>query len=149
MKNKLCELSIKYKPKAKRKEFPFIKSSSDAFDFIWEYLDQDLLAAKEEFWAIYLNRANKVKGVLKVSSGGVTATVVDVKIILATALKSLSSGIILVHNHPSGSLKASEADKITTKKVKDAGKVMDIEVLDHLILSPEGKYLSFADEGIK
>jgi DNA repair protein RadC len=101
----------------------------------------------EEFWVLYLNNANKVIAKNQLSKGGMTGTVVDVRIIFKSALESGAVGIVLCHNHPSGNLKPSEADKEITKKVKTAGKSLDIIVLDHIIVTQNG-YYSFADEGI-
>lgn len=101
----------------------------------------------EEFWVLYFNNANKVIAKNQLSKGGMTGTVVDVRIIFKSALESGAVGILLCHNHPSGNLKPSEADIEITKKVKTAGKSLDINVLDHLIITQNG-YYSFADEGI-
>lgn len=101
----------------------------------------------EEFWVLYLNNANKVIAKNQLSKGGMTGTVVDVRIIFKSALESGAVGILLCHNHPSGNLKPSEADIEITKKVTTAGKSLDINVLDHLIITQNG-YYSFADEGI-
>jgi len=101
----------------------------------------------EEFWVLYLNNANKVIAKNQLSKGGMTGTVVDVRIIFKSALESGAVGILLCHNHPSGNLKPSEADIEITKKIKTAGKSLDINVLDHLIITQNG-YYSFADEGI-
>jgi len=101
----------------------------------------------EEFWVLYLNNANKVIAKNQLSKGGMTGTVVDVRIIFKSALESGAVGILLCHNHPSGNLKPSEVDIEITKKVKTAGKSLDINVLDHLIITQNG-YYSFADEGI-
>lgn len=121
-----------------------IASSRDAYDVV----KADLLdIAHEEFWIVLLNRANKVIKKSQISQGGVAGTVADPKIIFKIALEELASGIILAHNHPSGNLTASQADLDLTKKLKDAGKLLDIQVLDHLIIAGQ-KYFSFADEGI-
>jgi len=101
----------------------------------------------EEFWIIYLNNSNKVIEQFQISKGGITGTLVDVRITLKKALEVGAVSIILVHNHPSGNLKASEADKMLTKKLKTAGESLDIKVLDHIIVT-EKSYLSFADEGM-
>lgn len=101
----------------------------------------------EEFWVLMLNRSNRVIDKQMVSQGGVSGTVIDVRIILKAAVERLSSAIILCHNHPSGNLQASDADRTITKKIKEAGALMDIPVLDHVIIGNE-KYFSFADEGI-
>ncbi|MDX1761604.1 MAG: DNA repair protein RadC [Christiangramia sp.] len=101
----------------------------------------------EEFWILYLNNSNKVIEQFQVSKGGITGTLVDVRITLKKALELGAVSIILAHNHPSGSLKASEADKQLTKKLKTAAESLDIKVLDHIIVT-EKSYLSFADEGM-
>jgi DNA repair protein RadC len=101
----------------------------------------------EEFWIIYLNNANKVIYKTQLSKGGMTGTVVDVRIVFKTALEHNAVGMILVHNHPSGTLNASEADKQVTRQLKTAGHSLDIKVLDHVIIT-EKEYFSFADAGI-
>lgn len=103
---------------------------------------------REEFNILYLNRANRVKGLFRLSRGGITGTVADGRILFAVALKTLATGIILSHNHPSESLKPSDTDIDLTLKLKEAGKLLDIIILDHLILTPHSGYYSFADEGI-
>lgn len=100
----------------------------------------------EEFWILLLNRANKVIIKHQVSKGGVTGTVVDPKMVFKKAVDCMASGIILCHNHPSGNLTPSEADISLTRKLTDAGRLLDIQVLDHIIIAGE-KYYSFADEG--
>lgn len=125
-------------------EKPKITNSRDAF----EILKPDLLDIQhEEFWVLLLNRANRVIRKHQISQGGVSGTVADPKIIFKSALNDLASGIILAHNHPSGNLTASQADIDLTKKLKDAGKLLDIQVLDHVIVAGQ-KYYSFADEGM-
>ena len=120
-----------------------IKSSRDIYELIYPLIS-DL--HYEEFWVLYLNKANKIIEKEKVSTGGLSGTVVDVKIILRNALQKLSSGIIFVHNHPSGNLQPSDADISITKKLKDAAKLLEITVLDHLIIGDKN-YYSFADNG--
>jgi len=101
----------------------------------------------EEFWVLYLNNSNKVIYKSQLSKGGITGTVVDVRLIFKTALEQNAISIILTHNHPSGKLQASDADKEITKKLKVAGEQLDIKVLDHIIITETG-YYSFQDEGI-
>ncbi|MFK2821221.1 DNA repair protein RadC [Flavobacteriaceae sp. LMIT009] len=101
----------------------------------------------EEFWIIYLNNSNKVLQKQQLSKGGISGTLVDVRLVMKTALDLVATGLILVHNHPSGTLKPSEADKQLTQKLKQAAKSLDIKVLDHLIIT-EKAYFSFADETI-
>jgi DNA repair protein RadC len=100
----------------------------------------------EEFWVLFMNNSNKVLHKLLLSKGGLTGTVVDVRIIFKKALECLATGIILCHNHPSGNLVASRADKEITLKIKNGAVSLDIKVLDHLIIT-EKAYFSFADEG--
>lgn len=101
----------------------------------------------EEFWVIYLNKANKILSIEPISKGGVTGTVADVKIIFKKAIELLASSIILAHNHPSGNLTPSIADRDLTRKMRETGKIMEIEVLDHIIVAETG-YYSFADNGM-
>ena len=101
----------------------------------------------EEFWIIYLNNSNKVISKAQLSKGGITGTLVDVRIVFKTALEMGATGLILCHNHPSGTLIPSDADKQITKKLKLAGDSLEIKVLDHLIVT-ETSYFSFVDEGI-
>ena len=101
----------------------------------------------EEFWMLMLNRSNTIVKKELVSRGGVTGTVVDARIIFKSAVENLASGVILCHNHPSGNLKPSDADIKLTKNLSEAGKVLEIPVLDHVIISENG-YFSFADEGM-
>lgn len=125
-------------------EKPKIGGSIDAY----ELLKSDLLdIPHEEFWVILLNRANRVVKKYQISQGGVAGTVADPKIIFKVALEELASGIILAHNHPSGNLTASQADVDLTKKLAAGGRLLEIQVLDHLIIAGQ-KYFSFADEGL-
>ena len=101
----------------------------------------------EEFWVLYLNNSNKVIYKAQLSKGGITGTVVDIRIIFKMAFEQNATGLILSHNHPSGKLIASEADLKITKRIKEAGQTLEIQVLDHLIIT-ENSYLSFQDEGI-
>ena len=123
---------------------PQIMSSVQAY----EYMKGDLLdQPHEEFWIVLLKRNNEIIGKEVISKGGVSGTMVDAKILFKKALAALASSIILVHNHPSGNLKPSNADITLTKKLKEAGNTLDIQVVDHLIIAGES-YLSFADQGL-
>jgi len=121
-----------------------ITSSRDIFEVL-----HPLLADKphEEFWILMLNRANKVIDKMFISSGGLTGTVADVRMIFNHAIKSHATSIVLSHNHPSGNLSPSQSDIDLTKKMVRAGETLDIKVLDHLIIG-ENQYYSFADEGM-
>lgn len=123
---------------------PQIRSSKDVSD-IFQPILSDLL--HEEFWILFLNRSNKVISKMKLSQGGVSGTVTDVRMIMKHAVECLASGIIVCHNHPSGNLNPSESDSKITQKIKEAGNLMDIQLLDHLIISDK-EYYSFADNGI-
>jgi DNA repair protein RadC len=121
-----------------------ITSSKDAFEYFQPIL-VDL--NHEEFWVMLLDRGNKILESYRISQGGISGTVIDVRLILKNAIEKLSSALILCHNHPSGTLVASEADLRITHKIKDAAELMDISVLDHIILG-QNDYLSLADEGM-
>lgn len=125
-------------------EKPRVVTSSDVAA-IFKPLLSDL--PHEEFWVLLLNRNNLLIDKMLVSQGGLSGTIIDVRIILKMALEKLACSIILCHNHPSGNLNPSEADKEITTKIKEAGKHMDIPVLDHLIIANDD-YFSFADEGL-
>lgn len=100
----------------------------------------------EEFWVVYLNNSNKIIYKTQLSKGGITGTVVDIRLIFKMAFEQNATALILAHNHPSGKLIASDADRIITKKIKEAGQILEIQVLDHIIITENG-YLSFQDEG--
>ena len=148
MKNKVNEIKVSYKEKIKTSKSDAIKSSEDAAKLLIENWDTDTIGLYESFKVLLLNNSNKIKGVYQLSSGGITGTLVDIRILFAVILKTLSVGVILVHNHPSGKLKPSEADKNLTQKIKKAAKIFDINVLDHLIIVPNGSYFSFSDNGL-
>ncbi len=101
----------------------------------------------EEFWVLFLNRQNKVIDTQRLSQGGITGTVIDVRLVLKMAIEKHAISLIFAHNHPSGNLEASDADRKITRQLKDAGVIMDIPLLDHLIIT-QGGYFSFADEGL-
>ena len=129
---------------AETPEVPQIKCSKDVSD-IFQPLLSDL--AHEEFWILFLNRSNRVINRMKLSQGGISGTVTDVRLVMKRAIEYLASGIILCHNHPSGNLNPSESDSNITRKIKEAGNLMDIQLLDHLIISDKD-YYSFADNGL-
>lgn len=119
-----------------------IKSSRDIFERFHPYM-QDL--SHEEFWVVYMNRANKIIDERRISEGGISGTVVDVKKVLKWALEKTASTLILCHNHPSGNLMPSKADETVTGKMKQAAQIMEMQMLDHIIIG-QGEYYSFADE---
>jgi DNA repair protein RadC len=137
-----------YQLKALKTDFPKKKiiDSRGSAEFIREFYGDDI-EIYESVFILMLNRANNTVGYAKISQGGTAGTVVDIKIIAKYALDSLAHGIILAHNHPSGELSPSTQDKEITNKIKQALKLFDCTVLDHVILTKES-YYSFADEGI-
>ena len=141
---KVAEISVSYKPSNAHK--PLIKSSDDAYFHLLKFFPEDTIALYESFVVGYLNRANRLIGIYELSKGGITGTISDPRLVLSVALKTAATGIILAHNHPSGNIQPSTADKEITQKIKSACSIFDITVLDHLIIVPEGKYLSFNEE---
>jgi len=148
MKDKVNEIKISYKEKIKTTISDAIKSSDDAAKLLFDDWDTDTIGLHESFKVVLLNNSNKVKGIYQISQGGITGTLVDLRILFAVILKSLSVGIILCHNHPSGKLLPSETDKQLTTKIKNAAGFLDVKVLDHLIITPIGTYYSFSDNGL-
>ncbi|TVZ26757.1 RadC-like JAB domain-containing protein [Gillisia sp. Hel_I_86] len=148
MKSKVNEIAISYSGTVKANLLPKITSSESAAELAFSQWNKETIELNETFKIMLLNNANRVKGIYEASNGGITGTLVDVRILFAVLLKSLTTAVILLHNHPSGTLKPSEADKSLTDKIKKAGELFDIKVLDHLILTPDGDYYSFADNGI-
>ena len=144
----ISEVRLIYRTKVKASERLQIKCSKDAFDIFMENWDLDSIEHIEEFKLMLMTRSNKVLGIASISKGGISGTVTDVRIILQFAIKANSSGMIICHNHPSGNLNPSETDTKITQKIKEAGNLMDIQLLDHLILTLDGSYYSFADNGL-
>ena len=141
----IAEVKISYSHKVKPSNQIKVITSDTAYKQvvnIWPDIDY-----RESFAVLLLSRANKILGLSWISLGGVSGTVVDAKIIFQIALKTLASSLLILHNHPSGQLIPSQADLNITKKIKDGGKLLDIDVLDHLIITSEG-YYSMADEGV-
>lgn len=143
----VAEIQLIYMSKVKPSERPKISTSRDVHEIFRNTWDDTKLEMMEQFKVMLTNRANKVLGIFEVSTGGISGTVADPRLIFAAAIKGLASGIILAHNHPSGNLQPSQADIDLTRRMKEVGKLMEIQLLDHIILSCEG-YYSFADEGI-
>ena len=141
----IAEISISYSSKVKASERMQITKSENA-DYAFREVFPSL-EHREYFYVLFLDRSNRVLGAYQVSSGGITGTVVDPKIVFQAGLKANATSIILAHNQPSGQTIPSEADKALTKKMKQAGDILEMPVLDHLIIVPEG-YRSFADEGL-
>ncbi len=148
MNDKVNEIKISYRSGIKSKHWVRISNSSDAAEILFENWDKQTMELQESFKMVLLNNSNKVKGICQISKGGLTGTLVDLRILFATVLKSLSVGLILAHNHPSGKLEPSKNDIQLTEKIKKAASLFDIKLLDHLIFAPDGDYYSFADCGM-
>ncbi len=143
----VAEILLSYKSSVLPSLRPKITSSRNVYKILTENWDQNKIEFVEQFKVLLLNRANKVLGIFEVSSGGVSGTVADPKLIFAAAIKGNASGIILSHNHPSGNLQPSQSDIDLTRKIKEGGKVLEVQLLDHVIITNES-YYSFADEGL-
>ncbi len=144
---KVSEVQLSYKTTVKASDRPQINTSEDVHRVLQSNWNYEIIKFIEEFKIILLNRANRVLGIVPISVGGTSGTIADPKIIYVAALKCNAASVILVHNHPSGNLKPSQADIELTKKLRNAGQFLDLPVIEHIILTKEG-YLSFADEGI-
>ena len=144
---RVAEIQLTYKSNVKPSQRPKISGSRDAFNILRENWDDGKIEFVEQFKAMLTNRANKVLGILDVSTGGVTGTVADPRVIFAAAIKAGACGLIVAHNHPSGNLIASQSDIELTKRLKEAGRILEVQLLDHIIVTTEG-YFSFADEGM-
>jgi DNA repair protein RadC len=143
--NQLSEIQVNYTSKVKISEMQKVTSSKDALE-CFRHIWSDKINYIEECVLLLLNRAHKVMGYVKLSSGGTAGTVVDAKVIFQVALKCNASSIILSHNHPSGNINPSEPDNVITKQILEVGKFLGIPLLDHIIITQEGFY-SYADEG--
>ena len=143
----VAEIDLIYKSKVKASLRPKIAKSEDAYKVFLKIWDPNKLDFVEHFKVLFLNRANAVLACFQVSTGGITGTVADPRLIFTAALKVNAVSLILAHNHPSGNLFPSTADQELTLKIKEAGKFLEIKLLDHIILSSDG-YCSFADEGL-
>jgi DNA repair protein RadC len=144
----VAEVSLTYVTKVKPSERLAVKCSRDAHKIFFDSWDTATIEHKETVKMLLLNRANKVLGITTISEGGISGSLMDVRMIYQFALKGNASGIIIAHNHPSGNTNPSESDLKITKKIKEAGDLLDIQLLDHIILTPEKElFRSFADEG--
>ena len=148
MSYKVNEIQISYKEKLRTIQSKPVESSEDVAQVLFANWDIKTIGLHESFKVLLLNNSNKIKGIYQLSSGGITGTLVDLRILFALVLKTLSVAIIIAHNHPSSKLQPSESDKQLTDKIVKAAKLLDIKVLDHIILTPDKKYFSFADNGL-
>ena len=145
--NQVTELKLVYNLKYKISDRPQINTSIEVYKVLKDNWNFEIIEFLEEFKIILLNRANRILGIMPISVGGTAGTIADPKVIFASALKCNAASIILVHNHPSGNLKPSQADIELTRKLKNAGQFLDLPVIEHIILTMDG-YLSFVDEGL-
>ena len=143
----VAEVELTYKTKIKASDRPLISSSADAAELLKSHWDENKIEFVEQFKVLLLNRANRVLGLVEISSGGVTGTVADPKLVLVAAVKANACAIIMAHNHPSGNLKPSQQDEHLTQKIKAAAQLFDIRLLDHVIITNDGHF-SFTEQGL-
>lgn len=141
------KITVTFDKNVRKSDLPTITSSYEAYDVLRKIFNADTFDWTEEMILLCLNKADKVIGFYKISSGGFAGTVCDPKVVLTTALNGCASQIIIAHNHPSGNLKPSQADLNLTRKIKEVCQFLDMPLLDHIIISSEG-YTSLADEGL-
>ena len=139
------EIRVIYKP-TKIGNKPIV-TSIDAYEILRYYFDPNTIALQESFVVIFLNNQNFVKGIHRLFVGGIASTIVDIRLIFSIALKSATTSILVSHNHPSGTLKPSQQDLALTKRIREGCQIFEINLVDHLILSPYGNFYSMADEG--
>jgi len=142
----VAEVQISYRNPVRPSQRPKLTSSKEVYSLLINCWNAERIEYAEEFKILLLNTGNRVLGIYQVSAGGIDATPVDAKVIFTAALKANASALILVHNHPSGNLIPSDPDILLTKKIEQAARLLDIRILDHLIISPDG-YYSFKDSG--
>lgn len=143
----VTEIELIYRNKGKVENRPLLDSSKAAYELLLNTWNQNKIDLVEQFKIMLLDRRNRCMGLSEISTGGMTACIVDPKIVFATALKARATGIIMAHNHPSGNKLPSESDKSLTKTFIQAGKMLELPVIDHIIVTRDG-YTSFADEGL-
>lgn len=144
--NVVSEIELVYRSKIKPSQRPSLRSSNDVFEFLLQHWNHDNIELIETAKAIFISNACKVLGLLDISTGGTTSTIIDPKVVFLPALKLNASFIILAHNHPSGKVYPSANDLLLTEKMRNAGTLLDIKIMDHIIISKDD-YYSFADEG--
>jgi DNA repair protein RadC len=145
--NPISEIKLTYRSKVKAKDRPKVSCSDDAYQLFRENWDDCTINLYEEFKILLLDTSNRCLGIVPISKGGITGTVVDIRLIFACALKAKASAIVLGHNHPSDGTDPSQADKGITQKMEVAGTLLDIPIIDHIILTDES-YYSFSDDGL-
>ena len=148
MKNIISEIKIKYNPIKLDGGNAKITNSEDAYKIMLNSWNKGTLQLQEEFKVLLLNNSNEVLGIYEMTKGGMTSTLVDIKLLFAVALKSCATAIITAHNHPSGKLKPSNSDISIYRKIKEASRFLEIQYLDNLIITADGKF-SFMDENVE
>lgn len=143
----VSEVELVYRSKVSPSDRPYVSTIRSAYDILITAWDANKIEMVEQCYVLLLNRNNRCIGIANIGTGGITGCVVDPKIVFATALKANATSIILAHNHPSGNLKPSNADIALTQKIREAGKFLDMRVIDHMIVTPRG-YYSFAEDGL-
>lgn len=141
------KISVKILNNIRINDLTKISSSQDVTTVLRKCFDEDTFLIQEQFIVLLMNNSNKVLGFHSLSKGAINSTLVDIRLIFSTAIKNYATSIIIAHNHPSGNIQPSQSDKSLTRKIKEAGLLLDIRLLDHVILT-EDDYFSFADEGI-
>lgn len=142
----VSEIDLIYKSKIKSSQRPHITSSRSAYTLLLDCWDPHKIEFLEQFKVLLMSQSNKVLGLYEASSGGITGTVVDIRLLFTAALKAGATGLIVAHNHPSGATHPSGPDREITRKIAQAGMLLDIKLLDHLIITTE-HYYSFCDQG--
>lgn len=145
--NMVSEVELVYKSKIKSSQRPQLRRVTDVYEFLLQNWDENRIELLEQFKVILMNKNNRVLGIYEASTGGIAGTLADPKLIFMAALKMNASILIISHNHPSGNLEPSQADKILTQKIKDVAALLDMRLLDHVIVTTEG-FFSFADGGL-
>lgn len=139
MEQTLNEIKVSYR-RRRLKANPVISCAADAVVLLRKLYNPDTIGLQEQFIVLYLNRANEIIGVYHLSTGGLNGTVADIRLVLAVGLKVAASNIIISHNHPSGNMTASKADIHLTNKLRDACRLMDMQLLEHIIMGPGGRF---------
>lgn len=143
---KVTEIQLTYRNRIKPADRIKINRPADAYNVFLSNWNMHTIELVEQFKIILLNRANKVLGLAEISSGGITCVTIDIRLVFAVALKAGATSLICCHNHPSGNLKAGKEDRNLTERLREAGRLLDIPVDDHIIITMEG-YYSFAENG--
>jgi DNA repair protein RadC len=144
----VSELKLTYRSKVRAADRPLCCNSEMGHRILRQWWDPDSIELIEEFYVVLLDRQHRAMGIYRASQGGTTGTIADPRLIFGVALKARADGLILAHNHPSGNLRPSAADKQLTNNLTRAGRLLQLQVNDHLILAPHGGYYSFADNGL-